>query len=211
MIKRLDSVFFGRDCDLLPQLLEFYAPTAKVIRDVTANRRRMWKGVDIENVKFYDADATMMPDVVCLWDHLPDSDGSVDVLVYDPPHLPLAAASEKSLPHMASNYGLLKSVKSDNVASLHPSFLAEAKRVLRPNGIVLAKIKDYVHSHRYQWNLEYFNSAVRSVGMVPCDLIIKRDPSAGNLKSGRWERSHHARNSHCYWVVVRNGSRCEGK
>lgn len=88
-------------------------------------------------------------------------------------------------------------------------FLAEASRVLRPGGIVFAKIKDYVHNHRYQWMLVEWVLAVRSTpGLTACDLIIKRDPCGGNLKSGRWKRAHHARNAHCWWAVVRKG-RCE--
>ena len=110
-----------------------------------------------------------------------------------------------------NTHDLGKGVKADNVGDLHAPFLAEARRVLKPDGLVFAKIKDYVHNHRYQWNLELFNAAVREAGMTPCDLIIKRDPCGGNLKSGRWQRAHHAKNTHCFWVVVRNSKRCEPK
>ena len=93
---------------------------------------------------------------------------------------------------------------------MHEDFLKEAKRVLVNDGLIFAKIKDYIHNHKYQWNLEYWNAAVRNARLTPCDLIIKRDPCGGNLKSGRWKKSHHARNVHCYWSVVRKG-KCEPK
>ena len=208
-ISRLESVRMGRDPALLDDMLEFYAPDARRIVDVCCNARRMWKGSKWgSRVTYYDRDAAMNPDTVCAWDNLPDADKSVDVLVYDPPHMPVAAASPKSLAHYGTDYGLHGSTKTDNVAELHPPMLKEAKRVLRPDGLIFAKIKDYIHNHRYQWNLEYFNAAVRAEGLTPCDLIIKRDPCGGNLKSGRWKTAHHAKNVHCYWVVVRNG-RCE--
>lgn len=208
----MESVFHGTDRQLLPELFGFYAPTATEVRDVTANTRKMWAGVSIPaNVRWYDVDPAVGPDVVCPWDDLPDADASVDVLVYDPPHLPLAAASPASMPQMVGDYGLARSVKGNNIAAMHGPFLMEAKRVLRPDGLVFAKIKDYVHNHRYQWNLEEFKTACRESGMTPCDLIVKRDPCGGNLKSGRWERSHHARNTHCYWVIVRNSTKCEAK
>jgi SAM-dependent methyltransferase len=206
---RLESVWVGRDGGLLAEMLAFYAPRAQRVVDVCCNAKRIWKGSSWERrVVGYDIDAAVNPDVVCGWDALPDADATVDVLVYDPPHLPVAAASPMSMQRFAEDFGLGRSVKADNIGATHGPLLAEAKRVLRPDGLLFAKIKDYIHNHRYQWNLEFFNAAVRVAGLTPCDLVIKRDPAAGNLRSGRWERAHHARNVHCYWVVVRNG-RCE--
>lgn len=208
----MESVFLGTDRQLLPEMFEFYAPTAQEVRDVTANSRKMWKGVSLSSrVLWYDIDPVMKPDVVCSWESLPDKNGTVDVLVYDPPHLPLASASEKSMGQMIESYGLAHSVKGDNISAMHLGFLTEAKRVLKADGLVFAKIKDYIHNHKYQWNLEEFNQAVRLSGMTPCDLIIKKDPCGGNLKSGRWVTGHHARNTHCYWVIIRNSKKCERK
>lgn len=211
-MERLESVWVGKDNLLLDAMFEFYAPNARRIIDVCCNARRMWRGSKIgDSVVYYDRDPSVLPDVVTEWDNMPDADNSVDVLVYDPPHLPDAAASEKSLQRYGKDYGLGKGIKDDNIRGLHPAFLAEAKRVLKHDGLIFAKIKDYVHNHKYQWNLELFNAAVRCSGMTPCDLIIKRDPCGGNLKSGRWKKAHHAKNTHCYWVVVRNSARCERK
>lgn len=209
--QRPESVFMGKDNALLDLMLNFYAPNAHRVIDVCCNTRRMWKGSKwAKRVAYYDRDSAMNPDVVCAWDSLPDDDVSVDVIVYDPPHLPAAAASPKSLARYGTDYGLHGSAKADNVAELHPPMLKEAKRVLRRDGLILAKIKDYIHNHCYQWNLEYFKIAAREAGLTPCDLIIKRDPCGGNLKSGRWINSHHSKNVHCYWIVIRKG-RCEPK
>lgn len=199
----------GRDCELLGEMFAFYAPEAQVIVDVTCNARRMWAGSKLK-VLCCDIDPAVKPDVVCSFASLPLEPGTVDVLVYDPPHLPLAAASPRSVRQYKQDYGLARSVKGNNVTALHAPFLEEAKRVLVQDGLIFAKIKDYVHNHRYQWNLEEFNAAVRATGLTPCDLIVKRDPAGGNLKSGRWQKSHHVRNVHCYWVVVRKG-RCEAR
>jgi DNA modification methylase len=125
--------------------------------------------------------------------------------------MPDAAASSKSLARYGRDYGLGNGIKADNIGGIHPAFLRAAARVLKPDGLIFAKIKDYVPNHRYQWILELFNAAVRAAGMTPCDLIIKRDPCGGNLKSGRWRKAYHAKNTHCFWVVVRNSVRCEPK
>jgi hypothetical protein len=209
---RLESVWIGKDNGLLDAMLDFYAPTASRIIDVCCNARRMWKGsVWADKVAYYDRDESMNPNVVCEWHALPDESGSVDVLVYDPPHMPQAAGTAKSLDVYRTGYGLAGSVKADNIESMHAPFLKEAARVLRDDGLVFAKIKDYVHNHRYQWNLSMFVEKVREAGLTACDLIIKRDPCGGNLKSGRWQRAMHARNTHCFWVVVRKSNRCEPK
>ena len=210
--KRLESVWIGKDNLLLDAMFDFYSPKASRVIDVCCSARRMWKGTKWgAKVEYYDRDQAMKPDRVVEWHAMPDVNASVDVLVYDLPHLPDAAASPKSLVQYGRDYGLGKGMKTDSVGELHLKFLAEAQRVLKPNGLIFAKIKDYVHNHRYQWNLELFNAAVREAGMTSCDLIIKRDPCGGNLKSGRWQKTHHAKNTHCYWVVVRNSHRCEPK
>lgn len=43
----------------------------------------------------------------------------------------------------------------------------------------------------------------------PCDMLIKRDPSAGNMISGAWKNQMHLRRAHCYWIVLRNSNKCE--
>jgi SAM-dependent methyltransferase len=206
------SVIDGRDPQVLQIMLDFYAPLNARVVDVTANRRRMWKGVKWSGaVTWCDLDPAMAPDVVADFRALPFDDASVDVLVFDPPHLPMAAGSVASLSQMKEDYGLAGAPKADNVESYFRPFLHEACRVLRPDGVVFAKLKDYVHNHRYQWMLVEWILAVRETeGLTPCDLIVKRDPCGGNLKSGRWIKSHHVRNAHCWWVVVRKG-RCEAK
>ena len=198
---RIESIFYGRDVDVLRMMFSFYAPLAKEVRDVTANTRKMWKGgIFSFKPKFYDIDPLMKPDVVCNFGKLPDKNSSVDVLVYDPPHLPF-----RDTHRMTNDYGLKFSVKgADNIASLHPPFLAQAKRVLKRNGLIFAKIKDYVTSGTYQWNLWLFTDLCRKHGLTPCDLIIKRD-AGGSLIDPRWKVAHHARNVHCYWVIVRKG------
>ena len=154
----------------------------------------------------------MNPDHVCSWDSVPLPDGSVDAIIFDPPHLPQASASPASLEQYVRDYGLVIGEKAESGPAMRfHQFLLEAHRLLVSDGVVLAKLKDYVHNHRYQWTLTAWVNAVRQVdGLTPCDLIIKRDPAGGNLKSGRWKTAHHVRNVHCWWAVVRKG-RCEAR
>lgn len=210
-MNRISSVIDGRDNDVLDKLFGFYLrPLGKVV-DVTCNRRRMWKSLETHGVIFCDIDPEVNPDVVCDFRNTPFATGEVSVIVFDPPHLPSAAGTDTSLQHFVSNYGLAKTVKGDNINSIFEPFLQEASRILMDDGLIFAKLADFVHNHKYQWTLVDFVSAVKNTGtLTPTDLIIKRDPCAGNLKSGKWVRCHHARRSHCWWIVVRKG-KCEPK
>ncbi len=206
------SVMLARDPEVLTVMLDFYAwPEARVL-DVTANERRMWKGVDHHGgVTYADIDPAMGPDIVADFRALPCASASYDVIVFDPPHLPSAAASPESDQRFGRNYGLGHAPKADNISAYFAPFLAEASRVLAQEGLVFAKLKDFVHNHAYQWMLTDFVNAVRATpGLTACDLIVKKDPSGGGLKSSKWQRAHHVRNAHCWWVVVRKG-RCEGR
>lgn len=207
---RPESIILGTDAEVLTDIFNFYAPQAKVIVDTTANSRKMWRGTTLKDkVFFLDIDKEMKPNVVADFFAMPLKDNSVDVLVWDPPHLPSAAGTEKSLKPFVKNYGLSKTVGGDNVSCMHQPFLVEAARVLKPKGLLFVKIKDFVHNHRYQWSLVDFVQSVRSLSeLTACDLRIKRDPCAGNLKSSKWKKTHHARNVHTWWVIVRKG-KCE--
>jgi hypothetical protein len=145
---------------------------------------------------------------------MPFDNGSMDVIVFDPPHLPTHAASVNSSKMWEKRYGVTDSGEGregDNVCGMFKGFLLEARRVLKVDGIVLAKIADLTHNHRYQWQHVDFINDVREVGMTPCDLMIKCDPNAGHLESSKWQHVKHLRKAHCYWIVVRNSDKCEVK
>lgn len=162
-------------------------------------------------ITFMDLDRNHSPDVVGDFRAIPFKDSTFGVLVFDPPHLPRAAASRAAMDQMVDSYGLNLSSKRDSISEYFQGFLREALRVLQPEGVIFAKLKDYIHNHQYQWVLtDWINSVKEVEGLTACDLRIKVDPAGGNLKSGRWKAVHHARNAHCWWVVVRKG-RCEPK
>jgi hypothetical protein len=207
---RLRSVIEGRDPDVLNALFGFYRrPANGLIIDVTCNARRTWQGLDATGVVFCDVDPAMRAEIICDYRRMPFAEDSASVIVFDPPHLPAAAGSAKSHEQYKRDYGLSRSARADNISEYFYAFLLEARRALVPDGLVFAKLTDFVHNHRYQWTLLDFVSYIGAVeGLTATDLIIKRDPCAGNLKSSKWVAAHHARRAHCWWVVVRKG-KCE--
>ena len=207
----IESVIYGRDPFVLSTLLNYYRHPEGQIYDVTSNEKRMWKDLPTKKVIFSDIDREMSPDVQCEFTSLPYKANTGSIIIFDPPHLPKAAGSVCSLKPFVKRYGLGKTTGTDSISPIFIPFLTEAKRVLKQEGLIFVKLSDYIHNHKYQWILVEFINAVWSVeGLTPTDLIIKRDPAAGNLKSGRWETAHHARKSHCWWIIVRKGT-CESK
>src|SRR5262245_59897768 len=139
---------------------------------------------------------------------MPFKDRCFDVVVYDPPHVPNQGKDQSK--DFNTRFGLvLKSGAKTgyNFNHLYPPFVREAYRVLRPEGILLCKIADYIHGHRFQWAHVEVIKAATEVGFTACDCIVK--VRKGPIMSRRWTTAHHARRHHCYWIVFRKSDKCE--
>lgn len=204
----LPSVWFGDDSELLDKMLHFYPhKKPKKILDATVNTGRIWRGLPWTVVGM-DINPEHEPTVVGDNTDMPFDDTSFDVVVYDPPHIPNQGKDRSK--DFNTRFGLtLKSPKEQgySFSFMYPPFAAEAYRVLRPDGILLCKIADYIHGHRYQWAHLEFIDAARKVGFCPCDCIVK--VRKGPIVDPRWKTAHHARRQHCYWLVFRKSKKCE--
>jgi SAM-dependent methyltransferase len=204
----LASVWQGTDAELLERMLEFYPRAApRRILDATVNRGRFWRGLR-RPVVGIDLDAAHRPTIVADNMRMPFRACAFEVVVYDPPHVPNQGRDRSK--DFNRRFGLvLKSSARENYnfSRLYQPFVAEAYRVLEPEGILFCKIADYVHGHRFQWaHVEVVQAAV-AVGFCACDCIVK--VRRGPITSPRWKNAHHARRQHCYWLVFRKSPRCE--
>lgn len=204
----LPSVWHGEDSELLERMLTFYPrrPPTRIL-DATVNAGRFWRG-SRQPVIGLDNDHGHRPHVVGDNRRMPFCDASIDVVVYDPPHVPNQGKDRSK--DFNRRFGLvLKSpaVNGYNFSHLYPPFVEEAYRVLRPEGILFCKITDYVHGHRFQWAHVEVIRAAAAVGFCPCDCIVKI--RKGPIVSPRWKNAHHARRHHCYWLVFRKSNKCE--
>jgi SAM-dependent methyltransferase len=204
----LASVWFGDDAELLERMLSFYPRSEpRKILDATVNRGRFWRSSS-RPVTGLDIDPACKPDVLADNTNMPFRAASFDVVVYDPPHIPNQGRDKTK--DFNSRFGLvLRSPKENGYTFSHtfPPFLKEAYRVLRPEGVLLCKITDYVHHHRYQWAHIELIEAARSAGFIPCDCIVKI--RKGPIVDPRWKKAHHTRRQHCFWVVFRKSKKCE--
>jgi SAM-dependent methyltransferase len=204
----LASIWYGTDAELLEKMLDFYPRRPpRLILDATVNSGRFWEG-STRRVVGMDIDPKHRPDVVADNRQMPFKDRCFDVVVYDPPHVPNQGRDRRK--DFNTRFGLvLKSpaVNGYNLSHLYPPFAREAYRVLRPEGILLCKIADYIHGHRFQWaHVELMKVAIE-VGFMACDCIVK--VRKGPIVDPRWKTAHHARRHHCYWLVFRKSDKCE--
>jgi len=202
------SVWEGTDADLLEKMLDFYPrKRPKLILDATVNAGRFWSGTG-RKVIGLDCEASHGPTVVGDNRQMPFKDEAFDVVVYDPPHIPNQGKDRAK--DFNTRFGLVLKASSEqgyNFSHLYPPFVKEAYRVLRKHGILLCKIADYVHGHRFQWaHVELLNLAV-AAGFTACDCIVK--VRKGPITDPRWKNAHHARRQHCYWLVFRKSNECE--
>src|SRR6266700_3329555 len=204
----IESVWEGEDAELIERLLRFYPrKTPRRILDATINGGRSWRGSK-RSVVGIDIERAHKPAIVADNTHMPFGDSFFDVVVYDPPHIPNQGRDK--LKDFNTRFGLgIKSSKEKGYAFSHtfPPFVKEAHRVLKNEGLLLAKIADYVHDHRYQWAHVELVQAAKDAGFMPCDCIIKI--RKGPIIDPKWKVAHHSRRRHCYWLVFRKSEECE--
>lgn len=208
----LSSVWEGNDGELLERLLTFYPSIPpEPILDATYNAGRFWRGSTREVVSM-DIDPTYQPMIVGdnrVMDGVPDD--AYGVVVYDPPHVG-PQGRDKSRKRFDVDFGAtMPCGKAENwtLSYLYPPFLEQARRVLKPDGLLLAKITDMVNCHRSKWPHVDFMVMAEAAGFTVCDLIVK--VRTGPMASDKWRQAHHARKRHCFWIICRNGRSCERK
>ena len=208
----ISSVWTGSDADLLEEMLRFYPVIQpEPILDATHNAGRFWRG-SRRKVVSMDIDPRFKPDILADNRKMPGvPDNSYPVVVYDPPHVG-PQGRNKSVKRFDVDFGATMPCGKEHgwsLSYLYPPFLAQAKRVLMPDGLLLAKITDIVNNHRQRWAHCDFMRMADVAGFTVCDLIIK--VREGPMMSNKWKKAHHARKRHCFWIVCRNGAHSERK
>ncbi len=206
----LSSVWEGSDGELLEAMLSFYPSIdPEPILDATYNTGRFWKDSS-RDVWSMDINPKYKPMIVAdnrTMNGVPSL--TFGTVVYDPPHVG-PQGRDKSVKRFDVDFGAtIECGKQQgwSLSYLYPPFLQQARRVLKPDGLLLAKITDMVNSHRSRWAHCDFMRMAEEAGFTVCDLIVKI--RRGPMMSNKWREAHHARKRHCFWIICRNGDSCE--
>lgn len=206
----LSSVWQGTDGELIEAMLNFYATIApEPILDATYNAGRFWKSSSREVVSM-DIDARYEPMIVGDNREMKGvPSNAFGVVVYDPPHVG-PQGRDKSKKRFDVDFGATIECGKEhdwNLSYLYPPFLQQANRVLKADGLLLAKITDMVNNHKSKWPHVDFIRMAEDAGFTVCDLIVKI--RSGPMVSSKWKEAHHARKRHCFWIICRKSTSCE--
>ena len=116
----------------------------------------------------------------------------LDGLVWDPPHI--ADAGEHSV--MGNRFGSVDLTAPGYMET----FALQAHAVLRPDGVLIAKMCDGIHSGVYQWHHVNLVNACKRAGFQDFDCIVV--PSTSRMPTNRAKRVLHVKNAHVYWIAA---------
>lgn len=192
----------------LDEMIAFYCEKPEPdILDPTCNKRRMWgKSVHLASKKFVamDMNPEVKPDVVSDNTNTPFADNSFDVITYDPPH---TGDQGRSKTEFAGKYGIGVLSKNPetgewgNLFHTYRPFLKEAKRILRPEAILLVKLADVTHAAKYQFATAEFYNAAKEFDFELLGYHIL--PRNGVILDTKWKKAYHPRQNHCTWSVFK--------
>ncbi len=199
------SVHTGDDHSFLLEAIPFYLRRRPVttlrILDATWGKGVFWQGARPAGWRVVGMDALRFkhPEVWADNRQMPFRPQVFDAVVYDPPHVthPWSAWDQSGAYEFAQGRG--------SIAYLYPDFLIEAGRVLVPDGIVIAKLADQIHTGKYWWQTFKFIQEAQVAGFTPCDVVIKVRSNYRPQPNGR--RQLHARRRHSFYIILRKG-RC---
>jgi len=183
----------------LDRLIAFYCElVVPRILDATVNEGRIWgRGKSHYKYTGMDVDPSVHPDLVADNTAMPFADESWDIVVYDPPH-----TGEQGKSQFAAVYGTgVATATNGGLAHTYPAFLNEARRVLRPEGLLLVKLADCTHRNKFHIATAEFYSAAREYGFELQGYHIL--PRKNVIIDPKWKKARHPRQNHCTWMAFR--------
>lgn len=203
--KPILTALVGRNEDLFPKILALYVPPGSRIFDMTWGRGNFWRKVDHSAYWLVKNDlAPTAPDVLCEdFRHTSHPDASFDACVLDPPY----ACHGRGAPikeSIARSYNLRAAFtprRAAELLTLYREGIGEARRLLRPNGVLIIKCQDQIDSNKQN----FIHAALLDApGFVCEDLFVLVQPTTPAM---RHLYQKHARKNHSYFIVQRKLAR----
>ena len=194
----------GTSADLFPALLSLHVPEGATVADVTYGQGVFWSHVEQGRYRLLASD--LADGVDCR--HLPYEDGSIDVVVLDPPymHSPGGTAYQK---HGAFSDFYKNDLATapdgtryhEAVVRLYVEAAKEARRVLRAKGIFIVKCQDEVCAGRLRLTHMELVTEFITLGFQLVDLFVLVARNAPVVS--RLLKQRTARRNCSYFLVLR--------
>ncbi|HEX9337681.1 MAG TPA: DNA methyltransferase [Pseudonocardiaceae bacterium] len=196
------SSYLGINADVFPHVLDLYVAGGATVADVTYGSGAFWKKVKRTDI---DLRATDLVDGVDCRD-LPYGDGSIDVVVLDPPYMHTPGQGAHQGHQNFETYYRNNATTNSGSSKYHEAVLElyfaagkEAARVLKDGGILIVKCQDEVCANRQRLTHVEIINEYEGYGFQAEDLfVITR---VGKPGLSRMFRQRHARKNHSYFLV----------
>lgn len=206
------SSHFGDNADLFPQILALHVPRGSKIADVTYGKGVFWRKVDLDGYTLLATD--LKTGVDCR--SLPYQDGEIDCVVLDPPYMEglyrdddsfAGQGTHESFQDSYSNGTRPKELNAkwhDAVLEMYVRAAIEAKRVLRPKGVLIVKCQDEVSAGIQRLTHVELIMNLHLLGFYAKDLFVLTRQNRPGVT--RVLKQLHARKNHSYFMVFVKGA-----
>jgi hypothetical protein len=201
------SAHAAGNADVFPEILALHVADGAIVADVTFGKGVFWKNVVANRYRL------LATDLKCGVDcrQLPYDDGSLDCVVLDPPYMEGLFRSAASQLAGGGTHGAFRDHYSNGkrtaggpkyheaVLDLYFRAGAEARRVLRPNGVLIVKCQDEVSANRQRLTHVEIINEYEANGFYTKDLFVVvrcNRPAVSRLR-----QQAHARKNHSYFLV----------
>lgn len=204
------SCYVDGNAEVFPKILGLHVSPGAVVADVTYGKGVFWRNVPKGRYDLKATDAQMGVDCRAL----PYEEASLDAVVLDPPYMEGLFRRKKDHMAGAGTHAAFRNYYSDGRATkpvagepkYHDAVLdlyyragAEAKRVLRPNGIFIVKCQDEVSANTQRLTHVELISHYEGLGFYTKDLFVVMRSNKPVM--ARMIGQVHARKNHSYFLV----------
>lgn len=194
----------GANSRAIRDAAKLYVPDGSRVADVTYGRGAFWTQTNSARFHLHKSDINPAAGDVVAADlrALPYADASMDVIVLDPPY-----ASSLQCRSLTSRYRRgAPALDHDAIRALYRAGMAEARRVLRPGGLLWVKCKDELERGQQRWSHIEIHSDAAALGLGARDLLVVLSgmPAAGGAGSGGNQQNYAWKNFSFLWIFAKS-------
>lgn len=176
-----------------------YISADDIVLDVTYGRGNWWTLWRPEQLLTHDLAIDGVD-----FRRLPERTGSIDVVAYDPPYIPLGGTSNADVGVFRDRFGLEGAPKRRlELSRLILDGFQECCRVVRPGGIVLVKCQPFQTGKHFCHMPAIVIGYAEDLGVRLIDELVHRRGTGPSSA----ERFHHARQNRSHLLVFRRRQR----
>jgi hypothetical protein len=186
----------GTNADLIATVARLYLNQGDRVADITYGQGAFWQKFSVPDHLFSRSDRITCPGSPHDFRRLPYADSRFDVVVFDPPYA--HHADTMRIEQSYNNSAITPKHRHREIMDLYRLGMAEAKRILKPDGTLWVKCADEVENCRQRrGHVEVFQIAA-DLGLQDEDLFILMQE--GRPVTNTTKQQHARKNCSFLWV-----------